>query len=130
MENIKKILNVSDMFKNLTNFGYQRNAKEAVGFYIAYLVLNAIIAGVFAFVISLAKAGSLFNFGISVGSSSAIIFCFGLSLSIAKEKGLLRNFGVILLIFLSGLLAMFVGGLGGLLPTAYLSTKQNNDTYS
>ena len=121
--NIKKRLNVSNMFKNLTNFGYQRNFKEAVGFYVAYLLFNAIIAAIVGATVSLTKTGSFFNFGISVGSTVAIINCFGLSLLISKEKGLLGNLGVIMLVILSGLLAMFAGGLGGLIPTTYLSTR-------
>ena len=111
------------MFKNLTNFGYQRNFKEAVGFYVAYLLFNDIIAAIVGATVSLTKTGSFFNFGISVGSTVAIINCFGLSLLISKEKGLLGNLGVIMLVILSGLLAMFAGGLGGLIPTTYLSTR-------
>ena len=32
------------MFKNLTNFAYQRNTKEAIGFCLAYLVLIMIVS--------------------------------------------------------------------------------------
>jgi len=51
-----------------------------------------------------------------------------ISFLIVKEKKLLNNLKYILLIFLSGLLAIFTGILGGLILTAYLTTKPNQSS--
>lgn len=45
------------MFKYLAEFGYQRNKKEALGFYLAYLVLFILISGMLCFF-----GGGLFGF--------------------------------------------------------------------
>jgi len=115
------------MFNNLTNFGYQRSAKEAVGFYIAYLVLF-LFAGVILTVVGalITSPNNPFEFGVLIGSIVASISSLGVSFLILKEKKLLGNFGCILLFLLSGLLAFFVGGIVGLIPAAYLTTKPTN----
>ncbi|RPJ75173.1 MAG: hypothetical protein EHM20_09395 [Alphaproteobacteria bacterium] len=64
-----------------------------------------------------------YNFGLIIGNVVAIVFSLGVSFLILKEKNLLGNFGFILLALLSGLLAIFLGGFGGLIPAAYLTTK-------
>jgi len=112
-----------NIFNNLTDFGYQRSTKEAIGFYIAYLFL-IIIFGVFlAFGLSAIVQNNTYNFGLIIGNVVAIVFSLGVSFLILKEKNLLGNFGFILLALLSGLLAIFLGGFGGLIPAAYLTTK-------
>lgn len=111
------------MFKNLTNFGYQRSAKEAIGFYIAYLALFMLIGAIFGGIGGLVAQNKTFDFGLRIGNIVAIITSLGLSFLILKEKNLLGSFGFILLALLSGLIALFIGGLGGLLPAAYLTTK-------
>ena len=47
----------------------------------------------------------------------------GISFLILEEKKLLDNFGFILLALLAGLIALFFGGLGDLIPAAYLTTR-------
>lgn len=114
------------MFKNLINFSYQRNTKEAIGFYMAYLALMVATAIILGSMGSLVTQNNTFNFGLRIGNIVAIIVSLGLSFIILKDKKLLGNFGFILLILLSGLLAIFFGGLGGLVPAAYLTTKPTN----
>jgi len=111
------------MFKNLTRFGYQRSTKEVFGFYLAYLVLIIIVGAVLAGTLGVAMQNNTFDFGLRVGNVMAVIVSSGVSFLILKEKKLLGRFGFILLALLAGLLALYVGGLGGLIPAAYLTTR-------
>ena len=112
------------MFQNLTNFGYQRSTKEAIGFYLAYLVLLAIVAGVLAGTLAVAmQLSDSFNFGLMVGNIFAVVASSGISFLILNEKNLLNRFEFILLALLAGLLALFIGALGGLIPAAFLTTR-------
>jgi membrane protease YdiL (CAAX protease family) len=114
-----------DIFNNLADFDYQRSIKEAIGFYIAYFFLAIILAVFLALVLSATMQNNIYDFGL-IGNTVAIIVSPGVSFLILKEKKLLGNFGFILLALLSGLLAIFLGVLGGLIPAAYLTTKPAN----
>ena len=115
-----------NIFNNLTDFGYQRSTKEAIGFYIAYLFLIIIFGLLLAFGLSSIMQNNNYNFGLIIGNIVAIVVSLGVSFLILKEKKLLGNFGFILIASLSGVLAVFLGGLGGLIPAAYLTTKPAN----
>lgn len=113
------------MFKHLTNLGYKRNAKEAIGFYIAYLMLIIMAAFLLGSALGIVMDASYsFNFGLKVGNVTAIIITVVTAFLILKEKKLLSNFGYILLVLLSVILAVFLGGLGGLIPVAFLTTRK------
>ncbi len=111
------------MFKNLTNFSYDRNVKGAIGFYLAYLLLTIILGTLIATVLGLIFNRTSFGFGLRIGTFTAIVVSVGLSFMIIKRKNLTSNFVYILLALLSGLLALLGGGVLGLIPTAYLSTR-------
>lgn len=116
------------MFKHLTNFGYKRNAKEAIGFYIAYLILIIMAAFLLGSALGIVMGAFYgFNFGLiglKVGNVIAIIITVVTAFLILKEKKLLSNFGYILLVLLSGILAVYLGCLGGLIPVAFLTTRK------
>jgi len=114
------------MFNNLTNFSYKRNWKEAIGFYLAYLLLGIILSGIVG-----GLAGSGYNTfnqgftrGVSVGPMVAVIFCLIISGLLLKEKKLFRKFGYIILALLSGILAILGGTLLGLIIPAIITTKE------
>lgn len=113
------------MFKKLTDFKYRRKPKEAFGFYIAYLILivllGALAAGFLGAIITSVQG---FEGGVKVGSLVSIISCVTLSFLVIKSKNLTGKFGPILLVVLSGVLAIGGGGLLGLIPTAFLTMKQ------
>jgi len=111
------------MFKNLTQFSYKRTPLQALGFYIAYLILIALVAGIMGAVIGLAIGSGDFETGFRFGNLIAIVSVIGLSFLILKSKNLMGNFALILVALLSGVLAYFGGGLLGLIPAAYLSTR-------
>ena len=111
------------MFKKLTEFNHKRTSKEALGFYLAYLllivILSALIGGIFGLVIG---EGSI-ELGMRLGGFVAVVVCLVISFMLLSKKNLMYNFGMLLLALLSGLLAFFGGGILGLIPVAYLSTK-------
>ena len=113
------------MFKNLMDLKIQRTGKQAVGFYIAYLFLIMIVGGLLTGLYALVTGESGFEAGVKVGQIVAVVFVLGISSTIALQKKIL-SFATVLLILLSGLLALFLGGIAGLIPAAYLSTKRDN----
>jgi len=116
------------MFKNLTNFVYKRNVKEAIGFYIAYLVLVILVAMVLGGIFELVTGDESFEFGLRIGNVVAIIASVGLFFLILKKKNLMGRFGYIILGLISGLLAFYGGGLLGLIPVAFLTTRESQES--
>jgi hypothetical protein len=114
------------MFKELLNFAYKRNFKEAIGFYLAHLVL--FLLAIFILGTILASASGIedtkiaYAFGLRMGSVVAIVYCVALASVVVKKKKLFGHFGYILIILLSGAVAIFGGALFGMLPVAYLTT--------
>ena len=114
------------MFKDLLLFEKERTPKEALGFYLAYLLLTALLGGLTSFLLVPydPSMGFLDEFQASaaVGQNTAVIFCLALSFMILYKKKKLQSFGLVLIGVLSGFCAIFLGGLLGLVPTAYLTT--------
>ncbi len=111
------------MFKKLTDFSYKRSGKEALGFYVAYLVLIIISAGLLGGVIGLILGEEGITLGMRVGNLIAVFMCLAISFVLLSKKRETGNFGFILLALLSGILAFLGGGILGLIPAAYISTK-------
>ena len=114
------------MFKNLTNYSYRRTKKEAAGFYIAYLVLTILLGTLVSAIVGLILGRSSFDLGVRIGTLTALVVSMGLSFAIIKRKNIMNNLGLIILALLSGVLALLGGGLLGLIPTAYLSTRSSS----
>ncbi|KKQ80821.1 MAG: hypothetical protein UT02_C0002G0046 [Parcubacteria group bacterium GW2011_GWC2_38_7] len=119
------------MFKNLTKLGFKRTAKQAIGFYLAYLLLLLLCAGLLGGILAvvLNDTNLIAQISLKLGNIIAITVTLILSFFILKAKKLLGNFKYILVALLSGFLALFLGALAGLIPVAYLTTreKQEND---
>jgi len=112
------------MFKNLLDLEYKRTWLQAIGFYLAYFLFIVILGFLAGALIGLAFSGSnLFGIGVQIGNIMAIIICLALSFTILYKKNQLKSFGLILLALLSGILAFFGGGLLGLIPAAFLTTR-------
>ena len=114
------------MFKDLLLLEKERTPKEALGFYLAYLLLIALLGGLISYLLvpydpSMTFADE-FQAGAAVGQNAAVIFCLALSFMILYKKKKLQSFGLVLIGVLSGFCAIFLGGLLGLVPTAYLTT--------
>lgn len=112
------------MFRNLTDFSYKRSLKEAIGFYLGYLLLIVLASMILGGVSGLVLGDRSTEVGFRIGNLVAVITVLTLSFVILSKKDLLANFGMILVALLSGILAFFGGALLGLIPTAYLSTKE------
>lgn len=117
------------MFSNLADFSQVRSTKQALGFYLAYLVLGFILGAVAGALGStlFAKGGSVsevYEAAVKSGLVVAIAYPIVVSFMIVKAKKLTKNFTYILLTVLAGVLGYFGGALLGLIPAAYLSTRK------
>jgi hypothetical protein len=114
------------IFKDLLLFEKERTPKEALGFYLCYLLLTALLGSLVAFLFadrdSSMSFEQQFQAGAEMGQYFAVIFCLVLSFMILYKKKKLQNFGYVLVGILSGVCAIFLGGLLGLVPVAYLTT--------
>ena len=124
------------MFKNLTSFSYKRNWKEAVGFYLVYLILGVILSGIIAGIIgpiillgfrnldiSQAKSQG-FATGQQIGTYTIIMFVLIISGLLLKSKKLFKNFWYLVLALLGVILTVFGGLLLGLIIPAFITTKE------
>ncbi len=114
------------MFQDIFNFKKVRTRKQAVGFYLFYLLLIVLIAmtgGVLSGLISQTGESfeEAFDQGAKIGTFLAIVCCVCLTSIVVWKKKLISPLPI-LLIPISGLLAALVGGLLGLIPAAYLTT--------
>jgi len=109
------------MFSQLFNFQFKRTGKQAFGFYLAYLFLGMLIGALAGGLYSIITGVGDFNTGALIGNIVAIIFVLILSVIITLQKNAF-SFLTLSLIILSGVLAVLLGCLGGLIPVAYLST--------
>ena len=105
------------MFKHLINFSYKRTAAQAFGFYITYFILLLLIitvlGGIFA---------SDFDEGVRFGAASTVASSFILAFLVLYNKRRINHFGYFLLASSAGIIALFMGLLGALIPVAYLTT--------
>lgn len=111
------------MFNNLTDFSYKRSIKEAIGFYIAYWFSFGLMGFLLGLFMSFFIRNLSFESGMGVGTIMSMVLCPLLSFLIMKSKNLLGNFIYIILLILSSILAFFGGGLLGLIPVAFLTTR-------
>jgi drug/metabolite transporter (DMT)-like permease len=117
------------MFQHLTDFAYQRTKKQALGFYLAYLALIIAIGGLLGIFIQATSPSQKDMIGTiySAGSLLAILAPFLLALTVAVSKRIYTQVSVILVILLSGVLGSLAGGMLGLIPVAYLTTRENKN---
>ncbi len=114
------------MWSELTNFGFKRTKKQAFGFYLAYLVLIMLIGFIVGAASSIISPDSAQSFaeGLRLGTIVALICSIIITYLVVQKKNLL-SFRYILLILLSGALALFAGGIFGLIVPAVITTKNN-----
>ena len=122
-----------DMFTSLSDPSLQRTALQAVGFYIAWLLLlmffSGLICGIAAPIVSFVEGiQPTFQNGCAVGAKLApfigVIACAWLAHHIVRSKGI-GTVGNRLLVLLAGVLAFFGGAILGLIPVAFLTTRQS-----
>jgi hypothetical protein len=116
------------MFSNLTDFAFQRTAKQAFGFYIAYIVAILIIM----FLVGLCYAaimsvGAGYEFSTDVQGKklirlTEIISCLGFTALVALNKTI-SGITIFIYIGVACILTIFLSVFAGLLPVTYLTTK-------
>lgn len=120
------------MFKELTNFSHKRNWKEAVGFYLAYLLVGLILGAIGGGLVGIQSDATTFNEGfnasLEIGAIIGTIYSLAITFAILIKRKLYKNFGLIVLALLSGLLAVFGGLLFALLIPAFLTTRRTVTT--
>ncbi len=123
------------IFFGLSNFSLKRTAKQAVGFYIVYLVLLivlAVVVGLVAGAVLNASNSSItnsfassFSFGIGLGAVISVVCIIILGILILKGKKSYKNPVSIICVLIAIVLGVFGGALLGLIPLAYLTTRKN-----
>jgi hypothetical protein len=111
------------MFRRLTDFGHQRTLVEAIGFYLAYLVLGIIIAAGLGALAGLVTGNLGFEGGMTIGATFAIGICPVMAFIILGAKGLLSHLGYVAVAVLSVVGAAIGGLLLGLIFVAFLTTR-------
>ena len=117
------------MFKEVFVLSKVRTVKEAVGFYLVYFLLLGLIGLIIMTLLS-EPPDSLeegFQQGQIVGQYFWSIACLVLSFLVLYKKKQLNSVRLILIALLSGAGAVLLGGLLGLIPTAYLTTKESKN---
>lgn len=114
------------MFAKLANFGFKRTSKQAFGFYISYLILGIILGFVVGGIAGILNPNNAQEAGLLAGQIMAVPYVLTLAILVAVKRSLLKSFLALTLIGLSGLLALLAGGLGGLIPVAFLTAKSQS----
>jgi len=116
------------MFTKPFDLGFTRSAKQAIGFYILWLILIVSLAGLVSAAFFPFFSNETSNFeaglGLKIGASFAIIADTMLAFWVLKSKKAFTFFNVLLAI-LAGVLSIFGGALLGLIPVAYLTTRSS-----
>ena len=116
---------VIGMFGRLTEYGLQRTGKQALGFYLAYLLLGFVLGMVFGFIAALIAKGIPSQSAMIAGSIAAVILCAALTIAIGAKKARLVSFPTLFLLLAAVLCALAAGALGGLIPVAFMTTMEN-----
>ena len=110
------------MFQEIMNFTYQRTTKQAIGWYLMYLVICVVmgfavghIAGMFS-----SPAGAA-NVGLMAGQISAIPYHVALGVLLLWHRD--KSATNVMLVLLSVVLSIALGAFGGLIPLAFLSRR-------
>lgn len=112
-------------FSKLEDLGLQRTKMQAVGFYIAYLILGMILGAISGILYVKFTGNEDTDKIIKFSGNLAVAYCIILSLLIAFYKDILSSPRALVTVILAGVTSYFAGCLGGLLPVTYLSTFRN-----
>lgn len=80
------------MFRNLTTFAYKRTPKEAIGFYLAYLLIYLVIGALQGTITTVIAGSTDVGLITRVGTVISVLLSLILAVLILKSKHLLGNF--------------------------------------
>ena len=113
------------MFSNLTAFAMVRTGKQALGFYIVYLVIAIIVGGIAGglggLITSAAQEPVDMQVGVKWGAAAAVVYVILIGMIIVMRIKL--GIGYVILALVGGLLALLGGGVLGLIPAALMTTR-------
>lgn len=111
------------IFQKMLDFSSQRNAKEALLLYLAYLVFVVLCSAIVGMLFGLLAGGSP-QATVTAGAFTSSVVTFTLAILFLDKKKLAEtNFMYLILALTTPFLAFFGGGLIGLVPVAYLATR-------
>jgi len=117
------------IFYELTDLSKNRSFIQALGFYLAYLFLFALLGAlagtIQGVVIPEASFEAGYMSGVRIGALLSVVVSPLFALLVLYQKKQLNNFGYIILVVVSGILAGFGGFLMGLIPVAFLTTRNS-----
>lgn len=116
------------MFTRLTDLGFKRTATQALGFYLAYLSLGMLVGFLSGAVAGMLGLIENYSGGVDAGALAVIPFCIALAITIGVKKGIALEFKMLVLYAITGICAVFLGALLGLVIPAYLTTLDSVKT--
>ena len=112
-------------FEHMADFGYVRNAKQAIGFYFVYLI--TILVSYILLLLTLRTLLPLFDYSSNaavIGAVSSAGICVLLAVLVTRDRYALRQFSSIVLIILTLLVALYGKLAAGLVLVAYMTTRR------
>lgn len=110
------------MFAEIMNFAYQRTTKQAIGWYLMYLLMGIVIGFAIGRIAAMASApADALNVSLMAGQLSAIPYHVTLAVLLLWHRA--KDASSIMLVLGSIVLSILLGGLGGLIPLAVLSRR-------
>lgn len=111
------------MFRNLFTYSYTRTPLQAVGFYIAHVLLTVLFGLVTTMVLITITGNSSEQFIIRIAVALSILSSLFVSFTVIEKKKKMKQTSYVIIALASGVLALLGGSIFGMLPAAYLSTK-------
>jgi len=113
----------NSMFQEIMNFSYQRTTKQAVGWYLMYLLISVVLGfAVGEIAGSVAQSTTeAANIGLIAEQLAAILYHIALGVLLMWHRA--KSASSVLLVLASIVLAIVAGGLAGLIPLAVLSRR-------
>ncbi|MCF6462585.1 hypothetical protein [Clostridium sp. Cult1] len=108
---------------NLTDFSLERNWKQAIGFYFAYLLLGFLIGALIGGITGIIDPYNL-ELPATIGEVAGTIYCLVLYFAIYVRKRL-NSFLFIILGLVAAVINLFFGNIVSLIIVAFLTTRED-----
>jgi hypothetical protein len=129
------------LFAGLGALGHERSMMQGIGFYIAYLFvvfeISLLVGSVVGITTGAIVPSAFYDFShwltngvadvmVQAGWAVGIVFTLGLGALVLRYKGLMQNFVLVSFVLLGGVLAIFFGAFLGLIPIAFITTRESH----
>ncbi len=111
-----------DIARFLFNFSYKRKVLEAIGFYFSHVIISIVAGAIIGAVV-----GALFDISLVVLIALVLTVIYSSTITglTVHQKHLSSSY--YMFVILSGILALILGTIGGLLPATVLLTRNSAD---